>query len=60
MLIPLDKVGMLNERKCKALVDVFAASRVVDGVFVKFSCEFCNNVELTGATSLRCGAACRS
>jgi len=39
---------MLNGRKCKALVGVFAARLVVDAVFVKFSCEVCNNAELMG------------
>lgn len=33
---------------------------LVDGVFVMFSCEFCNSAELTGVANLKCGAACRS
>lgn len=48
---------MLNERKCEAIVDVPAPGLVVDGVFVMFSCKFCNNAELTGVTNLKCGAA---
>lgn len=47
---------MLNERKCKALVDISAPGLVVDDVFVVFSCEFCNNAELTGVTNRKCGA----
>lgn len=44
----------------RPLLMFFAASPVVDGVFVKFSCEFCNNAELIGVTNLKCGAARRS
>lgn len=51
--------GMLNGRKCKARVDVFAARLVVDGMFVKFSWEFCNTAQLTGVTNLKHGAACK-
>lgn len=60
LLRSFDNGGMLNERKCKALVDVSAPGLVVDGVFVMFSCEFCHNAELTRVTNLKFGAACRS
>lgn len=48
LLRSFDNRGMLNERKPKALVDISAPGLLVDGVFVMFSCEVCNNAELTG------------
>lgn len=43
---------MLNGRKRTALVDVFAARLVVDGVFVRCSYKLCRNA----GTSLKCAA----
>lgn len=44
----------------RPLLMFFAAKLVVDGVFLKFGFEFCNNAELTGVTNHKGGAACRS